>query len=515
MPNDDFSPELNKLDGDYQVLTELHGEGDARTYLARHLGLNRDVTISAFHAAGGNTDALAQFASDTHVLTEARHPHVVPVIDGVWLDEETFASVRARIRGATLDQLLGASGPMSIARVAATLHDIVEAIVWARETGIERRDVAPWDVVFQQGTGRVMLSFEPMSDSASPRTECDDAQTARRLAIEMLSGEIDRGVPAEEIAVRRSLPTHVADALSAMRHCDSRTAVTAMNALLEALDSARSPVLDKKTEMIVAPAPPVVSLAVIQPVHRNVEREVPTVVQRAADVPKGPLSVITRVPSHRASSNRGDGAAVLSKPSFGFNARLATAIVVVAVAGVGAFVYLNRDEAKMTNVAIIAPRDTGTSASGEVVLRSRSQSQPQTIPTTTRRGLAPARSGLDSVAAVERAYRRDSAADAASPCLSADSAKQHQCLTTSIAKNDRQLNAVYARLVAALSQRSNASAIDELNAAQEKWSDDRDSTCGGVGDEPLFAKSRAACYAQKATDRARELQRRLDSLPPE
>lgn len=520
MPNDDFSPELIKLDGDYQVLTELHGEGNARAYLARHLRLNRDVTISVFHAADADTtDALSQFASDTRLLAEARHPHVVPVVEGIWLDDTTYASIRARIRGATLDQLLSASGPMSISRVGATVHEIAEAITWARETGISQRDIAPWDVVFQQGTGRVMLSFEPAKTPANAgRTECDDAQTVRRLAIEMLSGEIDRNVAASEIAVPRSIPADVADSLAAIRYCDPHNAGSSLSALLAALDAAGAG-SDKKAHIVVAPAPPVALPAVVE-VRPHIERVVPTVVQRAADVPAGPLSVITKVPPHRRGSPGGrDDAVILSKPSIGFNARLAFAVVLIAAAGVGGFVFMNRDDAKMTNVAIIAPRDTGTSASGEVALHPQSQPQPQgqaqTTPTTTRRAVAATRGGSDSVAAVERAYQRDSAADAVNPCASADSVKQRHCLTASIAKNDRELNAVYARLVAALSQQSNAGAIDELNAAQEKWSDERDAACREVGEAPMYAKSRGACYAQKATDRARELRRRLDSLPPD
>ena len=38
--------DLSKLDKNYQILTELHAEAGSRTYLARHLQLNRDVTIT-------------------------------------------------------------------------------------------------------------------------------------------------------------------------------------------------------------------------------------------------------------------------------------------------------------------------------------------------------------------------------------------------------------------------------------------------------------------------------------
>src|SRR4051812_6018247 len=102
MPTDDLNADLSKLEKDYQLLTELHGDGDSRTYLARHLQLNRDVTITLLRApTGDDGNALAQFAADTRLLMTDRHQSMVPVIEGLWLDDKTFAIVRARVRGSS------------------------------------------------------------------------------------------------------------------------------------------------------------------------------------------------------------------------------------------------------------------------------------------------------------------------------------------------------------------------------------------------------------------------------
>ena len=534
MPNDDTLADLTKLDGDYQILTELHGEGDARTYLARHLHLNRDVTISVFRAASGVTaDTLAQFASDNRALTEARHEHIVPDIDGVWLNDGTFAVVRARVRGATLDQTLSASGPMSIARVAETLRDVVAAITWARETGIQQRDLSPWDIVFQQGSGRVLLSFEPANDdSRAARTECDDARTVRRLAIEMLAGEIDRRVSADEIAVPRSLPADVADALAALRHCTPRNAVNAVAALLTALDStAASSSSDEKTRIASVMSPPL-SAPVVDPAR---EREVPTLVQPSADSMLRPMPVVTRVPRHRKGvlAHR-DDAVVMMRPSFGFNARLATAILVLAVVAGGSLIALNhRSSPPVVASRIVA--DTGSNAAGEVALHpepqppiaapARRSSLPPTIDSSTPKPRAATppkkRVVVDSADEAERQFKQDSAADVADPCLSSESSSQRRCLSESVERNDREMNRVFARLVAAYRRQVGAAsadpdpdAVNTLRAEQREWMEKRDAECRDVGEGSLFAKSRAACYAQKASDRARELQQRVDGIPP-
>ena len=77
MPNDEFAPNLNKLDRNYQILTELHRDGVSRTYLARHLGVNRDVTITVVAAGDTNDAALPHLASDARLLTAMRRASVV------------------------------------------------------------------------------------------------------------------------------------------------------------------------------------------------------------------------------------------------------------------------------------------------------------------------------------------------------------------------------------------------------------------------------------------------------
>ena len=103
MTPDPLAESLRKLEDRYQILTELHHCGESRTYLARHLELNRDVTITVARA---NSDKafLNAYAADAEILKTKRHPNIMPVLEGTWLDDDTFAVVRARVRGSTLDQ---------------------------------------------------------------------------------------------------------------------------------------------------------------------------------------------------------------------------------------------------------------------------------------------------------------------------------------------------------------------------------------------------------------------------
>jgi uncharacterized protein YecT (DUF1311 family) len=339
-------------------------------------------------------------------------------------------------------------------------------------------------------------------------------------------------VSAEEIAVPRAIPSDIADALAAMRHCTPRNATTAIAALLAALDAAAaSGARNDKSRIVPTVAPPVLSGAVIDPVA---EREVPPVVQPSADSMLRPMPVVTSVPRHRKGDHaRRDDAVIMTKPSFGFNARLATAIVALAVLAGAGFVVVNR-RTPPNAVASGIPADTAGNAAGEVVLHPVPPPRPAVSPSRSTgamtdsapakpRAAAPPKRHVvaDSAAEAERQFKRDSAADVVDPCLSSEASKQQQCLSDAIERNDRELNRAYARLIAAYRRQTGAAAADPdpeavntLRAEQRTWVDARNAECRQVGEGPLFAKSRAACYAQRATDRARELQQRVAGIPP-
>jgi uncharacterized protein YecT (DUF1311 family) len=595
MPNPDFSPDLSKLDKNYQVLTELHAEGDSRTYLARHLQLNRDVVITVVRApAPDDGNALTHFAADAKLLTTMRHPNVIPVIEGIWLDDRTFAVVRARVRGSTLDQLISAVGPVPIARVSTTIQQIHAALAWARAGGVVHRRITPHSVIFQQGNGRVLIALEPAAlTNGAPPDECDDAQMLGRIASDMLSGQIDGGEePVSGVVVPPRIVPGVARALEAVRRCDLVSAPKAVDELLAALEAGReteSAVAEPVTNAVAVEEPAPSPATIATPVAASVppRREVPRPSSRT------PMSLPVRPPMRRSSVpvDASDPAVVIVKPAFDFNARLGTAIAVAAIIVVMALVLFHRrgtddlrasaSSADTTQQAAgdIAPStrfDSSTMASSTPpVLPSPPPAQPNSASTqmpVTQPGVIPrspimppdtprhepprvapplrfpapgaaagdslrssSRDSLrDSATVAERraarasdsssAMRkpaRDSAAPTSDACASPDPADQHKCLIAAIDRNDRELNGVYARLISALRRQAGAASgdpdpetVDQLRAAQRKWVDERDTSCRDVGDGPLYARSRSACFAQASANRARELQRMIDAIPP-
>ena len=537
MPNDAVNPDLSKLDKNYQILTELHAEGNSRTYLARHLQLNRDVTITVTWLVDDDHNALTHFAADAHLLTAMRHPNVTPVIEGIWLDEQTFAIVRARVRGSTLEQEI-AAGPAPIAHVATTIQQVESAIGWARRSGVVHRNVTARSIVFQQGNNRVLLSLEPRQLAADAMPgECDDARTIGRVASEMLSGHSGDDTDRSAALMPPQIAPEIAEALEAVRSCDRTNATTSVAALLAALD----PSVDR-------PRP--------SPVEHFSDREVPIIGAAPAANTAATAPVVDRAVVPRSPAGIPREPAVVAAPSsFGFNARLGSAIAVAGIVGVLALGVFRHQRG--ANVAkSLATNDTTRQAAGDIATATprvdstvptaaappfASAPQPVvTIPPETRRppitrssdtvtrrplDVAPPTSTLprDSAGARERSTMRDTAASAvvAESCASPESEDQHKCLMAAIDRNDRELNSVFGKLVAALRRQASVAAsdpdpdtVDELRAVQRKWLEERDAACREVGERPLYARERSSCFAQQSSDRARELKRMLDAIPP-
>ena len=542
MPTDAFTPDLSKLDKNYQILTELTADAASRTYLARHLRLNRDVTITVTWLVGDDTNALTHFAADAHLLMATRHPNVVPVIEGIWLDERTFAIVRARVRGTTLEQTIS-GGPLPMPRVSTTVQQLESALSWARGCGVVHRSVTPKTIVFQQGNGRTFVSFEPrpLAADAMPG-ECDDARTIAQVASEMLTGQaVDNGDRTAKIVLPSRIVPEIAEALEGVRGCDRTSASASVSALMAALgptsdsDAAveRRPVVDGPTFVPAVAA----NVTAVEPVLDPVPRVV--------------------VPPRGFRRGRGREVAVVPAPqAFGFNARLGSAIAVSTIVGVlSVFLYRHREPHAVAASPVAA--DTTQQAAGDIATRPTRldsiaaaaaarppQPPPQLVTTMPPQVARPSATSTDtinrerpkaelpivvpivrdSVSVPERAAVRDSstATPGAESCASPEFDDQRKCLMAAIDRNDRELKSVFAKLVAALRLQASVAAsdpdpetVDQLRAAQRKWLEERDSACRDVGERPLFARERSSCFAQQSANRARELQRMLDAIPPD
>jgi len=518
MPNADYTPDLSSLEQDYQILTELHRSSDSRTYLARHLGLNRDVTVTVVHATDtAGYQMLTQYAADARILAKARHPNIIPVIEGRQLSHDTFAVVRARVRGSTLNQLVGEVGPLPLPRGA--LQNIYSALEWARKGGIVHRRVSPDDVVFQQGSGRVLLAFDPaipLGDATWDR--CADARTIGRLAWEMLAGRPSDNPDAKTLAeLRPDLPTRIIEETVALMNCKRDAAPPNVPAYIMLLGAPPS-VLASNMSATRMPVPP---------------------------------SAIRSTPLGKT-----DDAVLVVKQGLGFNARVALAAAVLAVIVLVALLLVNRNG---SGGSLVAPggqaSDSMAQAAGDVDRASRPDTMvPVASPPAVAHVVTPPativaaspprdtdssrRAQGESLLAPPTERRHEPGRPTTPPltmpnvppptdttapaqiCGSPAPSDQRSCLKAAIQQGDVPVNRVYRQLIAALRAQAGVQdsepdppSVTQLRETQTKWLGDRDMACGNVGIGPLYATERAQCYADQSAKRMRELRDMLDEIP--
>ena len=490
MPTDEFAPDLSTLQSDYQILTELRSPANTKRYLARHLELNRDVTITLIRRTDSDDpNMLTRFAADAQMLTTMRHRNVVPVIEGRWITDRVFAIVRARVRGSTLEQLITTTGPMPVTQVGTTLQEVLSAIEWARDNRIAHRHVDADSIVFQQGSGRVLIELDPSSLSGDGVSDgCTDARTIGRLAYEMLSGHRNGDVAVVSLAsVRPELSPETVRETEALMRCNRDASSPDARALITLLGGNLEP----------ATAPP----------------------------------SRVRQPAARAVPIRAANDAVVVRQGFGFNARLLTAVAVVAIIAVLGMLLLNRrDTSERRSASSSSALD---SSAGEVALPP-AKPAPDTIvitgrpmpltlpmaPPMTNRRMVPADSHSTATPRDPTPPASLESMTAGDSCDSAGADGQYSCLMSAIEQNDRTLNATYRRLIAALRRQAGVQdgdpdpeSVTELRAVEARWVDARDEACRGIGEEPLYARVRAQCFAEQSARRTRELQANLATIP--
>jgi uncharacterized protein YecT (DUF1311 family) len=305
----------------------------------------------------------------------------------------------------------------------------------------------------------------------------------------------------------------VAQALEAVRLCDRSSAATAAAALMTTLDEAAASAREASVESVEAVEPAIVANAA-EPSSNAAAVDLPPVVDRI---------VVPRPRTHRTAGAR--GAAIVRAPSpFGFNARLGSAVAVLSVIGVLSLLVVRRGESPETTASLMI-NDTTRQAAGDVAIgatRRESIAPVVSPPTMPARQPQPVAAIPSVTPPTQSVSARDTAAPAArvEPCASPEPEDQRKCLTEAIDRNDRALNSVFAKLVAALRRQASAAAsdpdpdtVEELRAAQRKWLDERDAACHEVGEPPRFARERSSCFAQQSANRARELQRMLEAVP--
>jgi len=132
----------------YQITKRLAKGGMGLILQATDVQANREVAIKVLHFyLADDSAAKLRFEREMKACINLKHPNIVTVYDYGYTVDETPYMVMEYLNGRTLEDLLGAHGPIPINRFAPFFRQVADALRSAHDNQIIHRDIKPSNIV--------------------------------------------------------------------------------------------------------------------------------------------------------------------------------------------------------------------------------------------------------------------------------------------------------------------------------------------------------------------------------
>src|SRR4030095_4158896 len=166
--NPAFTSTLPRTFGDYELLEEIARGGMGVVYKARQKSLNRLVAVKMILAGQwADKQFVRRFHTEAEAEASLQHPNIVAVHDVGLHDGQHFFSMDY-VEGQNLAQFVG-HRPLAAAKAARYINLIAQAIHYAHERGILRRDLKPSNILIDSNDRPRITDFglaKRLSDSS-------------------------------------------------------------------------------------------------------------------------------------------------------------------------------------------------------------------------------------------------------------------------------------------------------------------------------------------------------------
>jgi serine/threonine protein kinase len=122
-------------------------------YEAKHGMLKRPTAIKLLRPELSDREALERFRREVQLTAKLTHPNTVTIYDYGRTPDGLFYYAMELLHGATLTQVVEASGPQPVERVVRILRDAALALNEAHEIGLIHRDIKPSNVMLARQGG--------------------------------------------------------------------------------------------------------------------------------------------------------------------------------------------------------------------------------------------------------------------------------------------------------------------------------------------------------------------------
>lgn len=139
-----------KINGRYQVLSELGDGGMAIVYKAKDLILDRLVAVKVLrNEFSRDEDFIKRFHREAESVASLSHPNIVSIYD-IGEEEDCYYIVMEYVKGTTLKSLIKHYAPLPFDESVYILKQIFSAIHHAHQNGIVHRDIKPHNILIDE-----------------------------------------------------------------------------------------------------------------------------------------------------------------------------------------------------------------------------------------------------------------------------------------------------------------------------------------------------------------------------
>jgi eukaryotic-like serine/threonine-protein kinase len=183
--------------GPYELERKIGEGGMGIVYVARHARHGRRTALKVQKADHGGTDAAARFDREARLTSLLKHPNTVSVRDFGRTSNGVPYYAMELLEGATLEQVVEATGPLAPARVVHVLRGLLSALAEVHAKGFVHRDIKPSNVFLCDGDrdpdAVKLLDFGLVKDLNADAVEDKLLGTPQYLAPESIvaPGEVD------------------------------------------------------------------------------------------------------------------------------------------------------------------------------------------------------------------------------------------------------------------------------------------------------------------------------------
>ncbi|HLC04641.1 MAG TPA: protein kinase [Anaerolineales bacterium] len=144
--------------GHYQILERVGQGGMATIYKAYDPVEGRNVAVKVLSSlAADSPQFTARFQREAKVVSELRHPNIVPVLDFGEDDGKHYLVMPLIEMGSLADRLM--SGPLKPRESGRVVKQVAEALDYAHQHGVVHRDIKPSNILLDEDGNALVSDF--------------------------------------------------------------------------------------------------------------------------------------------------------------------------------------------------------------------------------------------------------------------------------------------------------------------------------------------------------------------